>query len=214
MGRRRHERHDRGLGAGGRLGHRRQSGECQECVERFHRSSRPADRLLSAETTDDHPHNHSHPHPYAEASTPPATSDEAEAAKIEDEEAAVLPTRLDRLIAFLDSYFGQVELIRPEELSTPPANGAPVPAADIDVKYVAEETAVKVEADESEPAEEVEDKAEAEAERKAAEERQQLEEERQRPKAPVIRVKLDEHWADVKVEDLVRLLVRARLEAR
>ncbi|BGP02412.1 Endoribonuclease YSH1 [Rhodotorula toruloides ATCC 204091] len=153
-------------------------------------------------TTDDHPHHHSHPHPYAEAPTPPATTDEPEAAKMEDEEAAVLPTRLDRLIAFLDSYFGQVELIRPEELSTPPANGDVAHEADVDVKGVAEETAVKVEADESEPAEKVEDKAEAEAEREAAKERKRLEDERQRPRAPVIRVKLDEHWADVKVEDL------------
>ena len=47
-----------------------------------------------------------------------------------------------------------------------------------------------------EPAEKVEDAAEAILEKKVLE----------RPLAPIVRVRLDDHWADVRIEDLVSSL--------
>ncbi|BGP55727.1 endoribonuclease ysh1 [Rhodotorula sphaerocarpa] len=147
-------------------------------------------------TTEDNPHHHHHhPHPHAErASPPPAdrnidSSSPAEAVKDEeaaDAEAAVLPSRLDRLIAFLDSYFGHVELLSPEEQAAQPVSA---PARTVDQ---VEETAVKVEAPADEPAEKVEDAAEEVLEHKPD----------TRPPAPIVRVRLDDHWADVRIEDL------------
>lgn len=94
-----------------------------------------------------------------------------------------LPTRLDRLIAFLDSYFGQVELIVPteEEMNSVPEETEEVEMAaveedDEDGKVLAENGA------------EVEEKVVI----------------KKTGKVPVIRVRLDENFADVTVEDLVR----------
>ncbi|GJN90878.1 hypothetical protein Rhopal_003892-T1 [Rhodotorula paludigena] len=112
-----------------------------------------------------------------------------------DSDALLVPSRLDRLIAFLDSYFGQVELLRPEDMPTPPPSAA-VPEPD-----AAEAAAVTVEAAPTEPAEKVEDAAAAAA-AEAKKEKNEAQAQADRPRAPVIRVKLDEHCADVRVEDL------------
>lgn len=152
-------------------------------------------------TTEDHPHqhhHHHHRHPYAEPPSPPrhtrrieASTSSSDGVKKEEEEetdaeASTLPSRLDRLIAFLDSYFGHVELLSPEEQAALPPTTPVWSAAEV------EEAAVKVEASSTEPAEKVEDAAEAILEKKALE----------RPLAPIIRVRLDDHWADVRIEDL------------
>ncbi|GAA6041172.1 hypothetical protein JCM8097_004151 [Rhodosporidiobolus ruineniae] len=171
-------------------------------------------------TTSDHPHHHHHhaPHPYAEPASPPPSSrplikpedpssSSEPAAAAEGEGLDALPSRLDRLIAFLDSYFGHVELLRPEDLppspSPSPADAAehepaPAPATE----PVAPDMAVDIPAAASEPAEKVEDAAVAAAEEMEEKKAEELAEEKKRPRAPVVRVKLDEHWADVRVEDL------------
>lgn len=161
--------------------------------------------LYLVETTEDHPHqhhHHHHRHPYAEPPSPPrhtrrieASTSSSDGVKKEEEEetdaeASTLPSRLDRLIAFLDSYFGHVELLSPEEQAALPPTTPVWSAAEV------EEAAVKVEASSTEPAEKVEDAAEAILEKKALE----------RPLAPIIRVRLDDHWADVRIEDLVNSL--------
>lgn len=160
--------------------------------------------LILAETTEDHPHqhhHHHHRHPYAEPPSPPRHTRSIEASassdgvKKEEEEgteaeASTLPSRLDRLIAFLDSYFGHVELLSPEEQAALPPTTPVWSATEV------EEAAVKVEASSTEPAEKVEDAAEAILEKKVLE----------RPLAPIVRVRLDDHWADVRIEDLVRSL--------
>ncbi|KAK4048247.1 endoribonuclease ysh1 [Microbotryomycetes sp. JL221] len=68
----------------------------------------------------------SHQHPHAEPPTPPRTpldgdDDSSSALKKEeqDSERETLPSRLDRLIAFLDSYFGSVELVNPQDIALP-----------------------------------------------------------------------------------------------
>ncbi|TKA56850.1 hypothetical protein B0A53_01251 [Rhodotorula sp. CCFEE 5036] len=151
-------------------------------------------------TTEDHPHqhhHHHHRHPYAEPPSPPRHTRSIEASassdgvKKEEEEgteaeASTLPSRLDRLIAFLDSYFGHVELLSPEEQAALPPTTPVWSATEV------EEAAVKVEASSTEPAEKVEDAAEAILEKKVLE----------RPLAPIVRVRLDDHWADVRIEDL------------
>ncbi|GAA5863229.1 hypothetical protein JCM3774_000821 [Rhodotorula dairenensis] len=153
-------------------------------------------------TTEDHPHHHHHHHhhrhPYAEPPSPPRPSRGIEAStssadsvkKEEDEkdaEESTLPSRLDRLIAFLDSYFGHVELLSPEEQAALPPSTPAWSAAEV------EEAAVKVEASSTEPAEKVEDAAEAALQQRKVPER---------PLAPIVRVRLDDHWADVRIEDL------------
>ncbi|BGP16640.1 hypothetical protein JCM10213_000444 [Rhodosporidiobolus nylandii] len=167
-------------------------------------------------TTSDHPHSHHHhhkPHPYAEPPSPPASSTPLIKPDSADEptadpaaEADLLPSRLDRLIAFLDSYFGAVELIRPEDLPPSPSPAvaaveeptpAPAPTADGDA---APEVQLDVPA--TEPAEKVEDAAAEKVKEQEEEQEKKLEEEEKHPRVPVIRVKLDEHWADVRVEDL------------
>lgn len=85
-----------------------------------------------------------------------------------------LPTRLDRLIAFLDSYFGQVELIVPDAL---------------------EESSVPTEIPLGEEPTEGEEKK-----------MEDVVVERTLARVPVIRVRLDENFADVTVEDLVRIV--------
>ncbi|POY74501.1 hypothetical protein BMF94_2261 [Rhodotorula taiwanensis] len=149
--------------------------------------------------TEDNPHHHHHHHPHAEPPSPPAAHRSLEASSSsqaavkaepkeeeEDDVAAALPSRLDRLIAFLDSYFGHVELLSPEEQAAAPHTAVIPTEAEV------EATAVKVEASSTEPAEKVEDAAEEALEQKSA----------ARPLAPVIRVRLDDHWADVRIEDL------------
>ncbi|BGP48639.1 endoribonuclease ysh1 [Rhodotorula kratochvilovae] len=153
-------------------------------------------------TTEDHPHSHAHhhhPHPYAEPPSPPAPSsappepstsaaEEPSADAEEQEEAATIPSRLDRLIAFLDSYFGQVELVQPSSSPVPaPASPPPEPKME-----QAEDAAA--------PPEKAEDAAAA-ADTGAAGEKLAAQEPA-RPAAPVIRVKLDSYHADVRVEDL------------
>lgn len=85
-----------------------------------------------------------------------------------------MPTRLDRLIAFLDSYFGQVELVTPDQI-----------LAERKEQFAAQklEDASPDNTETSSIKDEVEDKL----------------------MAPVIRVRLDEHVADVTIEDLVSL---------
>ncbi|GAA5865687.1 hypothetical protein JCM8547_002750 [Rhodosporidiobolus lusitaniae] len=169
-------------------------------------------------TTSDHPHHHHHhPHPYAEPPSPPSEplipkSDSN--APTADSEVDLLPSRLDRLIAFLDSYFGQVELIRPEDLPPSPSPAsAPLPSVLADAPASTETDAapapaaaaegdMAVDVPPSEPAEKAEDAA-AEAKEVEEEKKEEaLKEEKKSPQVPVIRVRLDEHWADVRVEDL------------
>ncbi|GAA5973836.1 hypothetical protein JCM21900_002089 [Sporobolomyces salmonicolor] len=164
------------------------------------------------QTSGSHSH-HQHPHPYAEPASPPPTSKpliaptspstSADTAKLEEPDsftdaAASLPSRLDRLIAFLDSYFGQVELIRPEDL--PPCSPSP-PASPIALPEAAAE-ALDTPPAPSEPAEKAEDEEKAQEKKERVVEERRVRRERERPGAPVVRVKLDEHFADVRVEDL------------
>ncbi|GAA5999893.1 hypothetical protein JCM10207_005959 [Rhodosporidiobolus poonsookiae] len=160
-------------------------------------------------TTSDHPHtHHHHPHPYAEPASPPPSStplikpestDDATLADASPSPADLIPSRLDRLIAFLDSYFGHVELIRPEDAPTPsPSTPAP---AEAEAAPPAPE--LTLDAPPTEPAEKVEDAANAARAEVEEVKQEELAQEKEHPKVPVIRVKLDEHWADVRVEDLV-----------
>ncbi|GAA5933593.1 hypothetical protein JCM1841_004495 [Sporobolomyces salmonicolor] len=164
------------------------------------------------QTSGGHSH-HQHPHPYAEPASPPPSSKpliaptspstSADTAKPEEPDsftdaAASLPSRLDRLIAFLDSYFGQVELIRPEDLPlcspSPPASPTALPEAAAE--------ALDTPPAPSEPAEKAEDEEKAQEKKERVVEERRVKRERERPGAPVVRVKLDEHFADVRVEDL------------
>ncbi|CEQ39582.1 SPOSA6832_01125 [Sporobolomyces salmonicolor] len=164
------------------------------------------------QTSGGHSH-HPHPHPYAEPASPPPSSKpliaptspstSADTAKPEEPDsftdaAASLPSRLDRLIAFLDSYFGQVELIRPEDLPlcspSPPASPTALPEAAAE--------ALDTPPAPSEPAEKAEDEEKAQEKKERVVEERRVKRERERPGAPVVRVKLDEHFADVRVEDL------------
>ncbi|GAA5820661.1 hypothetical protein JCM11251_003101 [Rhodosporidiobolus azoricus] len=156
-------------------------------------------------TTSDHPHRyHHHPHPYAEHPSPPSTSQpllksepsDEEATSTEPTDADLLPSRLDRLIAFLDSYFGHVELIRPEDVS---ASSAPELTSATTEDPAPE---MQVDAPPTEPAEKVEDMAAEKVEEAEEKKVGALKQEEEQPRAPVVRVKLDEHWADVRVEDL------------
>lgn len=104
-------------------------------------------------------HPHSHPkNPYAEPPSPPADEDASALAR--SDFGRSMASRVDRLIAFLDSHFGNVELV-PEENP-----------------------------DEAVEAEEVEDGG-VEVEKKGL-------------LPPRIRVRLDDHWADVSLDDFVR----------
>lgn len=178
--------------------------------------------MIETSSHDHHHHHHHHhhaPHPYAEPSSPrpllPSTPEEEEdgsAKKEEDEEEAelaTLPSRLDRLIAFLDSYFGSVELLKSSAKETHPEAATETSATATSAQSAAEPTGAPEEEavaqiDASEPAEKSEQEA-VKIEAAAAEERaNEIERERKHPRAPVIRVKLDEHFADVDIESLVR----------
>ncbi|GAA5887840.1 hypothetical protein JCM5296_001784 [Sporobolomyces johnsonii] len=164
------------------------------------------------QTSGGHSHHH-HPHPYAEPASPPPSSKpliapsspstSSATAKLEEPDsssdaATSLPSRLDRLIAFLDSYFGHVELIRPEDL--PPRSPSP-PASPTALPEAAAE-ALDTPPAPSEPAEKAEDEEKAQEKKEREGEERRIKKERERPGAPVVRVKLDEHFADVRVEDL------------
>ncbi|GAA5893867.1 cleavage polyadenylation factor subunit YSH1 [Sporobolomyces salmoneus] len=165
----------------------------------------------SVKQTSSHDHHHHHaPHPYAEPDSPKplltSTPDEGDdAKKEEDDKLSTLPSRLDRLIAFLDSYFGSVELLQPSTTKSPtPGDETSVPPAmdteETSTESKTEETVEQI--DPHEPAEKSEQEA-AKIEEAIAEERaKEIEEEKKSPRAPVIRVKLDEHFADVDIENL------------
>lgn len=143
-----------------------------------HHTSASTDPRVPSETSSGHSHSHDHPHPHAEPESPSSDPDE-----VEDDDALALPNRLDRLLAFLSSYFGQVELINPED----------TPIADVEPKEEAEEVEVK-----DEKMGVVEDGEE------------DIKVKIEHPRVPVIRVRLDEHVADVNVEDMVRSISRPR----
>ncbi|GAA5897961.1 hypothetical protein JCM8208_003203 [Rhodotorula glutinis] len=156
-------------------------------------------------TTEDHPlhHHHHHPHPYAEPpspSAPPPGADEPSASAPDaeaDAEAAVLPSRLDRLIAFLDSYFGQVELVQPSSSSPSPSSAPATVTSAADEPSAAEPKPEPVD-DATLPPEKAEDAMQVEAVTEADKALERFE----RPRAPAIRVTLDSYHADVRVEDL------------
>lgn len=142
------------------------------------------------ETTSSHSHSHSHAHPHAEPATPTQSEKDEEEESIANgehsEEEKALPVRLDRLIAFLDSYFGRVELISP---GTPSST-----SAETSIPTKEEEEGMKVD-DEEKIVEVIEEDNKVD---------QEIEEVKvEKSKVPVIRVHLDEHYADVTVEDLV-----------
>lgn len=164
----------------------------------------------------------SHRHPHAEPSPPPA--DLPKENDDDDEEGATtstpaepkgggglnhLPSRLDRLIAFLDSYFGQVELVRPEDVEESPSP-APAPAPP-PVLVTAEEA---VDPNPLEPAEKAEQELAEAAREQEGKELREKEELIKRPRVPVIRIRLDEHVADVVVESLVSRLGVLLTDAR
>lgn len=160
--------------------------------------SRNLSNLQSPKLETSSGHSHSHFHPHAEPATPPASSpptkEKTEGEEDDDVFSHPLPSRLDRLIAFLDSYFGHVELIQPSSL--PPKTITPPP----------DESQIVIDVDElPEKAEELLEEAKEEREKEEAEE---VKEELEHPRVPVIRVKLDEHIADVTVETLVSFLSR------
>ncbi|GAA5925667.1 cleavage polyadenylation factor subunit YSH1 [Sporobolomyces koalae] len=167
----------------------------------------------------DHHHHHHHaPHPYAEPPSPKPTlapkleDDEVpEAETVQEDELSTLPSRLDRLIAFLDSYFGSVELIEPST-ATSPTPSSPVPAAEsatspppTPTTETAGETEVaidEVNIDPTEPAEKSEQELAKIEQTKIEREQEEVEREKHSPRAPVIRVKLDDYFADVEIENL------------
>lgn len=108
---------------------------------------------------------------------------------------SALPSRLDRLIAFLDSYFGHVELIEPQSTSTP---------ASADVAM----TDAPVVVDSNESPEKAEMELAAKADEAALAKKEEVEVKLEHPRVPVIRVRLDDHVADVTVENLVSLAFR------
>ena len=174
---------------------------------------------MTETSSHDHHHHHHAPHPYAEPSSPrpllpstPEEEDDGSAKKEEDEEEAelaTLPSRLDRLIAFLDSYFGSVELLKSSAKTAPTEAATETSAPATSAQSAAGPTGAPekeavAQIDASEPAEKSEQEA-VKIEAAAAEERaNEIERERKHPRAPVIRVKLDEHFADVNIESLVR----------
>ncbi|GAA5947956.1 hypothetical protein JCM3765_007045 [Sporobolomyces pararoseus] len=169
----------------------------------------------------DHHHHHPAPHPYAEPPSPkplllstPEEDEDAKKEEDEEHELSTLPSRLDRLIAFLDSYFGSVELLRPSTAKSPspPQEDPADPPTRSETTATEEEAAEEsttsttedavAQIDPSEPAEKSEQEA-AKIEEAAAEQRaKEIEQEKKNPRAPVIRVKLDEHFADVDIENL------------
>lgn len=121
----------------------------------------------------------------------------------EDKEvrSAALAVRLDRLIAFLDSYFGQVELISPTaEGEATEEEGKEEEEEKKEEEGVLEESEVekKKEEESMEGEEEEKEEEKIEVEEKVEEERVDV------VRAPVIRVRLDAHHADVNIDDLVR----------
>ncbi|KAM0752401.1 Endoribonuclease YSH1 [Meredithblackwellia eburnea MCA 4105] len=149
-------------------------------------------------TSTGHSHSHAHPHPNTEPPTPPQSPHPSQDGKVEEEEDefASLPSRLDRLIAFLDSYFGHVELIQPSETD------AAEDPSEKDTTMMDGDASVAIEVDVNE----VPEKAEMELAAKEAEvEREKVEQVKimlKHPRVPVVRVKLDDNVADVTVEDL------------
>lgn len=163
--------------------------------------------FCTAETSSGPGSHCSHRHPHAEPSPPPADLPKADGAdgttstpKEEADPSTLLPSRLDRLIAFLDSYFGQVELIRPEdvEASPSPAPSLPPAAAGMEV-----DAGAAVDPSPLEPAEKAEQELAEAAEEEQTKERLKKEERIRQPRVPVIRVRLDDYVADVVVESLV-----------
>ncbi|KAL8281150.1 hypothetical protein RQP46_006508 [Phenoliferia psychrophenolica] len=141
-------------------------------------------------TSSGHSHSHAHPHPNTEPLTPPQSPHPSQEEGSELDQST-LPSRLDRLIAFLDSYFGHVELIQPDSLP-PPSTTAPVPATDV----------AMVDPDPNESPEKAEMELAAKAKALEAGEAAVVESKLEHPRVPVIRVRLDDHVADVTVEDL------------
>jgi cleavage and polyadenylation specificity factor subunit 3 len=186
-----------------------------------------AGKFSSAETSNGHSHSHTHsrPHPHADPPTPPPEEDE------QPDTSKYLPTRLDRLVAFLDSYFGHVELIKPEE-SRPSLPLISSEREEKDSESLKEgdkkDTAIKasetmtversglteletiegggedaIQIDPAQPPETAED-IQREEVQNLERERVKLEEiALEHPRVPVIRVHLDEYFADVTVETLV-----------
>lgn len=164
----------------------------------------------------------SHRHPHAEATPPPEVKDDIDESRHDDglassssEDAVAngsdqskidFASRLDRLIAFLDSYFGQVELIRPEELDVETAGISDEPAQEPDV----EEIVADVPLDPNEPAEKAEEELQAYVDDVVKQEHAAAEAQIAQPRVPVIRVRLDQHVADVTVENLVSTWQRQR----
>lgn len=169
--------------------------------------------LLYPTETSSGPGSHcSHRHPHAEPSPPPTDlpqADEDEAAtstpKEEADPSAFLPSRLDRLIAFLDSYFGRVELIRPEDVEASPSPAPSPPPATVAAEMEVD-TGAEVDPNPLEPAEKAEQELAEAAEEEQNKERLEKEERIRKPRVPVIRVKLDDYVADVMVESLVSFL--------
>ncbi|GAA5874775.1 hypothetical protein JCM16303_002978 [Sporobolomyces ruberrimus] len=172
----------------------------------------------SVKQTSSHDHHHHAPHPYAEppspkallSSTPEEEGDVAKKEEEDEDEASTLPSRLDRLIAFLDSYFGSVELIQPQSRSATPPQPTEPDEKEQTSTTTAVESAEPVAAtdeaidriDPKEPAEKSEQEAAEIAEAKAEAQAKEVEREKKNPRAPVIRVKLDDHFADVEIENL------------
>jgi cleavage and polyadenylation specificity factor subunit 3 len=152
---------------------------------------------------------HSHSHPHAEHAS--------EDTKLVDDEAAPktasedIPSRIDRLIAFLHSHFGNVELLTREEAeasaaahekarnakqtreSTEPALTTDdlKPTDDVKKEALNEETTLKDAAAEIDPC-------------IATDDLDPPQEPKRLTSAPVLRVRLDDDIADLDVDDLVR----------
>lgn len=177
-------------------------------------------------TTSESPHSHSHshhhhlPHPQAEPIDLPSLpidlpslsildkQEELDVEPIEsnDPSSFPLPTRLDRLIAFLDSYFGQVELVMREATQSHSEIAAKCIAIveDIDQADKIEEKEAQEEQFLVEKVDEA--KVEVEEKQEAGQVEFKMEEEEEKTmqiRAPIIRVRLDDHTADVTIEDLV-----------
>ena len=164
---------------------------------------------IASTTTHSHSHSHVPRHPHAEPISPPssprptsrltdakpvATSKKEEKEEVEeslDPKSLNLPTRLDRLIAFLDSYFGSVELL------IPTAGESTI----IDVEIPSLTISLPIE---SEAGKEVGEGTKLGGGELVLEGEGMRIEKREVMKVPVIRVWLDENFADVTVENLVR----------
>ncbi|SCZ88382.1 BZ3500_MvSof-1268-A1-R1_Chr2-1g04374 [Microbotryum saponariae] len=158
----------------------------------------------------------SHRHPHAEPTTPPSrttkTLDDAEPTGEETSQEEDLPTRLDRLIAFLDSYFGKVELVIPKPKtagdSSPPLESAAEP------EEKATEPSVPMEGD-TELGPPTTTTTNPEGEEHFAEvETTTTPTLPTQPLMPVIRVHLDDLIADVRVEDLQIICENESFKAR